>query len=192
MSAPLLQIDRLTAGYGEPVIRSVSLRLAAGERLGLSGRNGAGKSTLMRAIVGMARRFDGEIRRPPPGRLAYLAQQHPDSDESPITGRDVMRLMDAPVDPSGQGLPDRLAALLDTRLDRMSAGERQLIKAWAVIHHDCDLVLLDEPSSSLDAAARQLLAAEIAAFPPTRAALIISHDREFLRIACTATREFPA
>ncbi len=188
MKTTLLLIDDLAAGYDTPVIRSISLRIAAGDRLGLSGRNGAGKSTLVRAIVGMARCFHGRIERPPPGRLAYLAQQSPDGKESPITGRDVMELMAAPT----AGLPDRLLGLLDMRLDRVSTGERQLIKAWAVIHHDCDLVLLDEPSSSLDDDARHLLAREIAAFPPSRAALIISHDSEFLRIACTATREFPA
>lgn len=188
MTPPLLQIEDLSAGYSEPVIRAVSLQVVAGERLGLTGRNGAGKSTLMRAIVGMARCFHGRIRRPPPGRLGYLAQQYPDGSESPITGRDVLRLMEAPV----HDLPQRMQSLLDMRLDNMSAGERQLVKAWAVIHHDCDLVLLDEPSSSLDADARRLLAEEIAGFPPTRAALIISHDAEFLRIACTVTREFPA
>jgi ATPase subunit of ABC transporter with duplicated ATPase domains len=185
--APLLEIDHLAAGYDTPVIRGISLRVDAGERLGLSGKNGAGKSTLMRAIVGMARRFDGNIHRPR-GRLAYLAQQAPDSRESPVTGRDALALMGVPA----SGLPDRLRALLDARLDRVSAGERQLVKAWAVVHHDCDLVLLDEPSSSLDDDAKRLLAGAIAAFPPARAALIISHDHAFLRAACTAIREFPS
>ncbi len=185
--ATLLAIDGLSAGYEAPVIRAVSLRIDAGERLGLNGRNGAGKSTLMRAIVGMARCFAGTIRRPPRGRLGYLAQQAPDDRESPVTGRDVLTLMD--VDTAG--LPERVERLLEARLDRISTGERQLVKAWAVIHRDCDLVLLDEPASSLDDDAKQLLSGAIAAFPPARAALIISHDPAFMRAACTAMREFP-
>jgi ATP-binding cassette, subfamily F, member 3 len=183
--ATLLTIDALSAGYDAPVIRGVTLRVDAGERLGLSGRNGAGKSTLMRAIVGMARCFAGTIHRPPRGRLGYLAQQAPDARESPVTARDVLALMGV----AATGLPNRIAHLLDARLDHVS--ERQLVKAWAVIHHDCDLVLLDEPGSSLDDDAKLLLAGSIASFPPTRAALIISHDHAFMRAACTVTREFP-
>lgn len=182
----LLTVQELDAGYTAPVIRSVSLDLKPGDRLGFSGPNGCGKSTLMRAIVGMARCFKGKITRPGRGRLAYLAQQHPDGRESPVTGRDVFSLLATPV----HGLPERVNRLLDLRLDHMSAGERQLTKAWAVIHNSASVILLDEPTSSLDEDAKWLLAEEVAAFSSARAALIISHDAGFLQHACTATQEF--
>jgi branched-chain amino acid transport system ATP-binding protein len=50
----LLTLDRFTAAYGNvPVVREVSLSLAQGEILALTGRNGMGKTTLLRGIMGL-------------------------------------------------------------------------------------------------------------------------------------------
>ena len=58
----LLNIERLSAGYGEAVVlSSVSLSLAEGQALALLGRNGMGKTTLINTIVGVTRYFGGKI-----------------------------------------------------------------------------------------------------------------------------------
>jgi ABC-type branched-subunit amino acid transport system ATPase component len=60
---PILQWDRVTAGYGrKPIVSTVTFDVAPGEVLGVIGLNGAGKSTLLRAAMGLAHKFDGEIR----------------------------------------------------------------------------------------------------------------------------------
>src|ERR1700685_4628324 len=60
--ADLLQIEQLSAGYGEAVVLSrISLSLAEGEALALLGRNGMGKTTLINTIVGVTRYFGGTI-----------------------------------------------------------------------------------------------------------------------------------
>jgi branched-chain amino acid transport system ATP-binding protein len=60
---PLLEIDNLTAGYGDAVVlESLSLQVDEGECLAVLGRNGVGKTTLMLAIMSHARRFDGRLR----------------------------------------------------------------------------------------------------------------------------------
>ena len=58
----VLQIDKLSAGYGEAVMLSdISLRLEEGRSLALLGRNGMGKTTLLNSIVGVTRYFSGAI-----------------------------------------------------------------------------------------------------------------------------------
>lgn len=62
MTAPVLELVSVTAGYGDnPIVRDFSARLALGSITTLIGGNGAGKSTLLRAIYGTNRMFDGQI-----------------------------------------------------------------------------------------------------------------------------------
>jgi len=60
---PLLEIENLTAGYGDAVVlEEMTLSIEEGEGLAVLGRNGVGKTTLMLAIMGHARRFGGALR----------------------------------------------------------------------------------------------------------------------------------
>lgn len=59
----LLEVSRLTAHYGDfQALFGIDLRLGAGETVAIIGANGAGKSTLMRAITGVVRVTQGEVR----------------------------------------------------------------------------------------------------------------------------------
>ena len=58
----LLQVEHLSAGYGEAVVlQDVSFSLAEGETLALLGRNGTGKTTLMDTLAGATRQHGGSI-----------------------------------------------------------------------------------------------------------------------------------
>ena len=60
--ASLLEVDRLTAGYGEAVVLDdVSFALGEGASLALLGRNGVGKTTLVLTLMGLTRRHAGRI-----------------------------------------------------------------------------------------------------------------------------------
>ena len=63
MSAPVLQVDDVSVGYGGgAVVRNLSLELHAGEILGLIGPNGAGKSTTLHALMGLVPPSSGNVR----------------------------------------------------------------------------------------------------------------------------------
>jgi branched-chain amino acid transport system ATP-binding protein len=58
----LLNVERLTAGYGEAIVLTdVSFKMAKGEALALLGRNGMGKTTLVNSVIGVTRRISGSI-----------------------------------------------------------------------------------------------------------------------------------
>src|SRR5437899_6879940 len=59
----VLNIDKLSAGYGEALVLSgISLTLGHGEAIALLGRNGVGKTTLLNSIIGVTRHFGGTVK----------------------------------------------------------------------------------------------------------------------------------
>ena len=58
----LLNVERLTAGYGEAIVLTdVSFKIAKGQALALLGRNGMGKTTLVNSVIGVTRHISGSI-----------------------------------------------------------------------------------------------------------------------------------
>ncbi len=71
----LVRIGRVSKRYGDrPVLRDVSFRLRAGERVGLLGKNGAGKTTVLRLILGLEEPDEGEVDVTQGVRLGYFSQ----------------------------------------------------------------------------------------------------------------------
>jgi branched-chain amino acid transport system ATP-binding protein len=63
MSAPLLSVEGLTAGYGAAqVLFGVDFEVGEGEAVALLGRNGMGKTTTVRAVMGLIRPWQGRVR----------------------------------------------------------------------------------------------------------------------------------
>ncbi len=75
---PLVTLEDVTVSFsGQPVLDGASLRIDAGERIGLVGRNGAGKSTLMRLLQGDIPTDRGNVARQQGLKVALLAQEVP-------------------------------------------------------------------------------------------------------------------
>ena len=156
---------------GNSILKSVSFEARPGEVAGLIGPNGAGKSTLLRVLAGLIRPESGEVQLedvPMKGlnagqkarRVAFMPQHdatHPfTAIETVLMGR-YAHLGRFEL----EGKQDREIALqamarTDTeqfearQLDRLSGGERQRVILARALAQQANVIILDEPSASLD------------------------------------------
>jgi branched-chain amino acid transport system ATP-binding protein len=164
MSAALLEIEGLEAGYGKSqVLHGVSLAVAPGETVALLGRNGAGKTTTMRCITGLlpprAGRiaFAGEaLRGLPPHAVARrglsLVPEHRGIFAA-LTVEENLRLAARRGSPWG---PDSAMAMFPALAERrrtpggkLSGGEQQMLAIARALMPGPRLLLLDEPTEGL-------------------------------------------
>jgi branched-chain amino acid transport system ATP-binding protein len=163
MSAPILAIEGLTAGYDRAaVIREIDIEVAQGEVVALLGANGAGKTTTLRAVSGLvhplegAIRVDGhDLRRVSPSGRARLGIAHVPESRGLFFGLTVaehLRLgyrherLDA--DLAYRYFP-ALAGLRDRRCGLLSGGEQQMLAVGRALARHPRLLLLDELSLGL-------------------------------------------
>lgn len=168
--APLVELSDVAIRLGgRIVLANVSAAIWPDEFVGIIGPNGSGKSTLLRALLGLVRPSNGEIRfrGMPLGRgnplVGYCPQNRSFDRDLPITGREFVRLgLDG--HRWGIGLPnahrreridEALAAvgashLGDAPLGQLSGGEQQRLAIAQALLGAPSLLLLDEPLASLD------------------------------------------
>ena len=80
--------------------------------------------------------------------------------------------------------PAHMRTCLERRIDSLSGGQFQLLRCWAVLASDAELVLLDEPTNNLDMQSEQALASALNRDYAERGVLLVSHDRRFLKRVC--------
>ncbi|BCL75408.1 ABC transporter ATP-binding protein [Jeongeupia sp. HS-3] len=82
---PLLLVENASLAFGHwPLLDHATVALEPGERVGLIGRNGQGKSSLLKAVAGVIKLDDGEIRIPADVRVAYVAQEPEFADDCTV------------------------------------------------------------------------------------------------------------
>lgn len=183
----LLQIRNATKRYGDQILLDqAEASIVENVKMGFVGRNGAGKSTLLRVILGEEELETGEIICHPNLRIGYLRQHDPfRPDESAMDF--LMRDSGQPEWKCGEVAGDFeiKGDYLHGPVSSLSGGWQTRVKLAALLLHDPNLLLLDEPTNFLDLRTQILLQHFLRTFK--KAALIVSHDRGFLRETCTHT-----
>jgi ABC-type multidrug transport system ATPase subunit len=204
--APAVVVRELTRSFGpRTVLRGLSLSLGAGERLAVLGHNGAGKTTLLRCVAGSLLPSSGSVHvggRAPsrPETRAQIGALLPGerSFALRLSGRENLRFFarlrvggERRADRAVEALADELALheILDRRVSACSSGMAQQLAFARALLGDPAVLVLDEPTRSLDDAATGRLWAALDRRPEL-AILIATHRAEDIA-RCGARLELP-
>lgn len=190
-----LAIRDLTLGYDRhPAVHHLNLDLARGSLTAVVGPNGAGKSTLLKAVTGEVRPLEGRIEARA-ARIAYLPQLTEVDRSFPLSvgGFVAMGLWHRTgafgrvAGAARARVAEALAAVGLTGFDRrpiaaLSGGQMQRVMFARLLLQDADLILLDEPFTSLDArTAAELLRVVARWHGEGRTVLAVLHDLDTVR-----------
>ncbi len=156
-------------GHGPLVLRDVSFEISRGEFVAIAGPNGGGKTTLLRLILGLEEPIAGRVELEA-RHLGYLAQRAVAGVDAPLTVRELVSAGRAPrtrlLGPLGRDdreavgtAIDRVGLLpqADRRLSSLSGGQQQRAFIAKALASDPDLLVLDEPTTGVDAESQESL-----------------------------------
>ena len=200
MSTVQITLDAVSVQLGaQQALKGVSLRIAAGERVALVGSNGSGKSSLLRTLHGLVPPTQGRVTQAPGVRQAMLFQRPHMLRLSALNNVALGLWLDR-----ARGLSWSAAQVLALQaLQRvgllsvaqqngrqLSGGQQQrlaLARAWA---RQPDVLLLDEPTASLDPHAKREVEALMAEFAcaPERPLTLVWASHNLGQVKRLATR----
>lgn len=159
----LLAADRVSRKFGAfTAVDDVTLHVMPGEVVGLLGANGAGKTTLMRMLLGVLATTVGEVELfgDPPDRerrrrLGYTPQGLGLYDD--LTVRENLAFSAQAYEVSPPELPEALRPVADRLIAEIPLGLQRQVAFLSALSHDPEVLVLDEPTSGVDALARATL-----------------------------------
>ena len=179
------QCEELRIGYGEEAIRTITLRLRRGQKLGVIGPNGSGKSTFLKTVAGIIPALKGKESLGNHIDLAYFDQMSGELDSElsvfeyyhdafPSLREKEVRTQLASYLFRGDALGKCVASL--------SGGEKARLALAVLLSRKPNFLILDEPTNNMDIPAKETMESIFRMYSGT--ILMVSHDRYFLSEVC--------
>ena len=196
MNQPAVEVRHVTFSYdGESVLENVSLRVEMGDFLAIIGPNGGGKSTLLKLMMGILKPHSGDVllfgKHPDENGtiIGYVPQETGHNLDFPITALDVVlmgvlhkrnrirRFDDALREKARHALEKvRMDHASGRRIAELSGGERQRVLIARALCSDPDILMLDEPTASIDFNGQREIFDLLEELNKTMTIVVVSHD----------------
>lgn len=190
MGTEAVRVENVSFGYtpNKLLFQHLDLDIAAGDKVAFIGYNGLGKTTLLKLLVGKLAPNEGKIVIGHHAVIGYQAQEFSELLNDELTVYDAVKGALPPAQPTGE-LMNILGSFgfsggdTEKRCGVLSGGERIRVQFARIFVNPPNWLILDEPTTHLDLAARELLQNALVNFPGT--VCLVSHDIEFVRAVAT-------
>ena len=197
MSEVCITLDNLAVGYdGRAVLSGISLPVAFGSFTALLGANGSGKSTLLKTILGLLPPVSGRMQIASSAIFGYVPQAVAFDPLYPLTGFDVALMGVYRRVPPARRIPRSerefvreclhatgAETFADGRFSELSGGQKQRVLIARALATQANVLVLDEPTAGVDAAAKHTLLEFISQLHRSRelTILLVTHDLPLVR-----------
>jgi ATP-binding cassette subfamily C protein LapB len=191
-------------GQQQAVLRNVSFKIQAGEKVAFIGRVGSGKSTIQRLVLGLYQPTEGailidgiDLRQIDPAELrraaGFVSQDvslffgtlkenitlgAPYADDQEVINAAEV----AGVTEFANRHPRGFDMLIGERGESLSGGQRQAVGIARAVLNDSPILLLDEPSSAMDHQSEDLLKARLQRFTKSKTVILVTHRTSLLEL----------
>ncbi len=196
MENSIIQIQNVWFAYnGKTVLQDVSLNIQPGDFIAMIGPNGGGKTTLLKLMLGLLRPDQGSIKvlggptEKASHHIGYVPQDVHINRSFPITAIDVVlmgklrpgkRWALSPAQDRREALDalDRMEITdcANSKIDALSGGQRQRVFIARALVAQPEILLLDEPTASIDARGQAEFYRLLKALNKDITILVVSHD----------------
>jgi ATP-binding cassette subfamily F protein uup len=191
----VIALSGVTKTFGDrTVIKDFTYTVAKGDRIGIVGKNGAGKSTLLNLIAGQLRPDEGTVDVGSTVKIGYFAQECRELEPRQRVYDFIREISGEIKTPEGTFSASQMLErflftpdLQQTRIGRLSGGERRRLYLLGILMAAPNILLLDEPTNDLDIETLAILEEYLESF--SGPLLAVSHDRYFLDKVASAIFE---